>query len=76
MLSMVSSKDAKQGCGSATSFLDCHTKKKEKNCSQQPLTWSRVGPSLPPVYNQAKQKFVLLLITRNVFPVKLSTLLI
>ena len=28
-------------------FRDCSTKQKiKKNCSQQPLTWSRVGPSL------------------------------
>ena len=36
-----------QGCGSATRFRDCHTKNKiKKTCSQQPLTWSRGGPSL------------------------------
>ena len=46
-----------QGCRSATRFRDCHTKKKiKKTCFQQPLIWSRVGPSLAPVYNPAKHK--------------------
>ena len=58
-----------QGCGSATRFRDCTTKKKIiKTCSQQPLNWSRVGPSLAPVYNLAKHKSFALPITRNVRP--------
>ena len=42
-----------QGCGSATHFRDCSTKKKIRKPAS---TWSRGCSSLVPVYNQAKHK--------------------
>ena len=54
-----------QGCGSATRFRCCRTKKKIKKLA---LTWSRGGPSLPPIQNPAKHKICVLSITRNVGP--------
>ena len=54
-----------QGCGSATRIRDSRTKTKKIKLA---LTWSRVGPSLQPVYNPAKQKFCASPITRNVGP--------
>ena len=44
---------SEQGCGSATCFRDCRTKKKTKKLS---LTWSRVCPSLPQVYSLETHK--------------------
>ena len=42
----------KQGCGSATRFRDCSTKKKiKKTCSQQPLNWSLYWSELAKRYS-------------------------
>ena len=62
-----------QGCGSATRFHDCSTKKKIKQtCSQQPHTLSRVGPSLTPDHRRyitrRNTKFVLADYTKGVRP--------
>ena len=53
--------DSRQGCGSTTRCRDCST-------NILAFTWSRVSPSLPPVYNLAKHKLCASPITRNVGP--------
>ena len=55
-IAQLSPQDGTQGCGSATSFRDCSSKRKYKNPA---LTWSRVGPSLPPVYNTCFTDYII-----------------
>ena len=62
--SLIYSYVAYQGCGSATRFRDCRTKK--KIIKKLALTWSRGGPSLPAVENPPK--ICVMSTTRNVGP--------